>query len=77
MFDPEGHSALVLDLRTGTWLHLNEAAAAFLRQIARGCGTRQAIAVLAEDFGVPAQRLADDMAPLIESLVRRRLLERL
>ncbi|WP_461036437.1 PqqD family protein [Streptomyces mayteni] len=66
---------MVLDLRTGAWLHLNEVAAEFWSRVAGGLGPDEALVSLAREHRVDPGRLRSDLDALLDVLVSRRLLE--
>lgn len=68
---------VLLDERAGRYWHLNDTGALVLRALLDGKTPKDAAARLAERFpGVGAERAAADVAALLETLSRSRLVRR-
>lgn len=50
-------------------LHLNAVASALWARLAPSADVGAAAAEIAEDYGVPAERVAGDLAPVVEALL--------
>ncbi|WP_159945452.1 MULTISPECIES: PqqD family protein [unclassified Nocardiopsis] len=73
--DPGGRGALILNLRDGSWTHLNPTAAAYWKEAVTGGRTHpDALTALAERFDVSRERLGADLAPLLDELRQRHLI---
>ncbi|WP_435109995.1 PqqD family peptide modification chaperone [Nocardiopsis synnemataformans] len=73
--DPHGRGALILNLRDGSWTHLNPTAAAYWNEALTGGRTHlDALTALAERFDVCPERLDTDLLPLLDDLRQRRLI---
>lgn len=73
--DPHGHGTLILNLRDGTWTHLNPTATAYwTRTIVEGLTHTEAVAAVADQVGVCYERLDTDLTPLLALLRHRRLI---
>ncbi|MFV2198215.1 PqqD family protein [Nocardiopsis sp. LOL_012] len=74
--DPHGRGALILNLRTGTWTHLNPTAAAYWHTtIHHGLTHQQALTELADRYALAPAHLNADLAPLLEELRTQRLVQ--
>lgn len=73
--DPHGRGALILNLRDGTWTHLNPTATAYwVRAVNEGRTHTEAVAAMADQLGICTEQLDTDLAPLLADLRRRRLI---
>ncbi|WP_150241595.1 lasso peptide biosynthesis PqqD family chaperone [Nocardiopsis quinghaiensis] len=66
--------AVLLDLSSGRFFGLNPTAAAIWRSLCQGRSPEDTATRLAEDLGVPARRLLQDVRSLTEELRGRGLL---
>jgi hypothetical protein len=71
-----GQGGMLLDLRgrRGRWYALTPAACVWWQRIQDGCTTGQASQAVADRYGIPAGQAAADLAPFVETLLRKRML---
>lgn len=73
--DPHGRGVLILNLRDGTWTHLNPTATIYwTKTIVEGRTHTEALTTLADQTGLCRERLDADLAPLLADLRHRRLI---
>ncbi|MEV2276996.1 PqqD family protein [Nocardiopsis sp. NPDC049922] len=74
--DPHGRGALILNLRTGTWVHLNPTATAYWQStVEERHAHHHTVTALAAHFDVTEKELARDLDELIQDLRAQRLVE--
>jgi hypothetical protein len=65
---------VLLDQRDGRYWHLNQTGAATIRLLLDGCSPEEAANLLAQRFPAVAEQVRSDVAALLGSLRRARLL---
>jgi hypothetical protein len=66
---------VVLNLETATYHGLNRTAGRILEVLERAACVREAIPLLAREYGLPAQDIERDVLELIQKLRQRKLIE--
>lgn len=75
IFRSFAEETVALNLQTGTFHGLNTTAGRMVELVARAHRARDAVGQLAEEYGVPDERIAADLEDLLRLLVDRRLIE--
>jgi coenzyme PQQ synthesis protein D (PqqD) len=75
IFRSFAEETVALNLQTGTFHGLNTTAGRMVELVARARRARDAVGQLAEEYGVPDERIADDLEDLLRLLVDRRLIK--
>ena len=67
---------MLLDLRgRGRWFALTPTAALWWQHLLEGASLAEAAAVIADRWGISIHRVAADLQPFIQTLLRRRVIE--
>jgi hypothetical protein len=75
IFRSFAEETVALNLQTGTFHGLNRTAGRMVELAARGHLVREAVPMLAAEYGVPEERIASDLEGLLRSLIDRGLVE--
>jgi hypothetical protein len=67
---------VVLNLQTGKYHGLNPSAGKMLEALSQAASVREAVAVVAAEYGTPAAAIEVDICDLCQSLLDRGLIER-
>jgi hypothetical protein len=75
IFRSFAQETVALNLQTGTFHGLNPTAGRMVELASRSRRAREAVPPLAQEYGVPEERIATDLETLLRSLVERGLIE--
>jgi hypothetical protein len=75
IFRSFARETVALNLQTGRFHGLNATAGRMVELVTRSRSPRDAVAGLADEYGVPHERIANDLAALLRLLADRRLIE--
>ena len=73
IFRSFAQETVALNLKTGTFHGLNPTAGRMVELAARARLAREAVPALAQEYGVPEERIASDLEGLLRSLIDRGL----
>jgi hypothetical protein len=71
---PEGSALLDLRPRRGRWYTLTSTAGFWWQRIQDGCTSGEASQAVADEYGIPTEQAAADLAPFQAQMLRQRLL---
>jgi hypothetical protein len=75
IFRSFARETVALNLQTGTFHGLNSSAGRMVEVVVRARRARDAVGQLAEEYGLPDERIAADLDDLLRVLLDRRLIE--
>ena len=75
IFRSFARETVALNLQTGTFHGLNPSAGRMVEIVSRVSRPRDAVTPLAEEYGIPDERVAADLRSLLRELIDRGLLE--